>query len=75
MLECYKHIEGREHGSMTESDIERIETLGLVSELEKKEAEQNRLKRKQEETKKLKSEVKQELDKQNGDKDIGDTDE
>lgn len=60
---------------MTESDIKRIEALGLVSELEKKEAEQNRLKKKQEETKKLKSEVQEELDKRTEDKDIGDTDE
>ena len=43
--------------------------------MEKKEAEQRRLQKKQAKTKKFKSRVKQELDKRTENKDIGDTDE
>lgn len=75
MLECCKYTEEQEDGKITQSDVERIEALGLVSELDKKVREQNILKKKQEETKKLKSKVKQELDKQNDNKDLGDIDE
>lgn len=59
---------------MTEEQRNKIEEMSLVTELDKKVAEQNRLKKKQEETRKLKSKVKQELDKQNGSKDLGDSD-
>lgn len=60
---------------MTDEQRKKIEDMGLVTELDKRVAEQNLLKKKQAETKKLKSEVQQELDKQNKDKDIGDADE
>jgi len=72
MLNIYK---GTLMGRITEDDKRRIEDLGILTELDKKVVEQNRLKKKQEETKKLKSKVKQELDKQNDNKDLGDSDE
>ena len=72
MLGAYN---GTNNMTITDKDIAKIESLGFVSELKKREAEQNRLKKKQEETKKLKSQVKQELDKQNYNKDLGDINE
>ncbi len=60
---------------ITDEDRRRTEALGLVSELDKKVAEQNRLKEKAKKTKDLKRKVEEQLEKQDGNKKLGEKDE
>ena len=60
---------------ITDEDRRRIEALGLVSELDKKLAEQNRLKEKARKTRDLKRKVKEQLEKRNENKKLGEKDE
>ena len=64
MLQIYK---GNVRGKITDNDRQRIEKFRLVSELDKKIAEQNLLKKKQAKAKKLKEQVSNELEKSNKD--------
>lgn len=62
MISTYK---GYGTNKITEEDKKRIEATSLLTELDKKVAQQNALKQKQEEVEKLKSRVKSQLDKDN----------